>query len=62
MVSRRSVIGRTAGARRTAGRGVAWTPKPTYSNNFTVVEVPGTVTMSRSATYHQTVYTDPDTG
>lgn len=41
---------------------VAWSPKPTFSSNFTVVEVPGEVTVSRSATYHQTNYTDPDTG
>lgn len=41
---------------------VAWSPKPTFSHNFTVVEVPGEVTVSRSATYQQTNYVDPDTG
>lgn len=41
---------------------VAWSPKPTFTHNFTQVEVPGEVTVSRSATYHQTNYVDPDTG
>jgi hypothetical protein len=41
---------------------VAWSPKPTFTHNFTQVEVPGEVTVSRSATYQQTNYTDPDTG
>ena len=41
---------------------VAWSSKPTFSGNFTVVEVPGEVTVSRSATYQQTNYVDPDTG
>lgn len=41
---------------------VSWSSKPTFSGNFTVVEVPGEVTVSRSATYQQTNYVDPDTG
>jgi hypothetical protein len=41
---------------------VAWSSKPTFSGNFTVVEAPGEVTFSRSATYQQTNYVDPDTG
>jgi hypothetical protein len=41
---------------------VAWSPKRTFSGNFTQVEVPGEVTVSRSATYQQTNYVDPDTG
>jgi hypothetical protein len=41
---------------------VAWSSKSTFSSNFTVVEVPGEVTFSRSATYQQTNYVDPDTG
>jgi hypothetical protein len=41
---------------------VAWSSKPNFTSNFTVVEVPGEVTVSRSATYQQTYYTDPDTG
>jgi hypothetical protein len=41
---------------------VAWSPLPEYTHNFTVVDVPGEVTVSRSATYQQTNYVDPDTG
>jgi hypothetical protein len=41
---------------------VAWSSRPTFSSNFTVVEVPGEATVSRSATYQQTNYVDPDTG
>ncbi len=41
---------------------VAWSTLPEYTHNFTVVEVPGEVTVSRSATYQQTNYVDPDTG
>jgi hypothetical protein len=41
---------------------VAWSPKPSFTHNFTVVEVPGEVTVSRSATYQQTNYVDPETG
>lgn len=33
-----------------------------FHSNFTQVEVPGEVTVSRSATYQQTDYFDPDTG
>jgi hypothetical protein len=48
---------------RSHGRArVAWSPLPEYTHNFTVVEVPGEVTISRSATYQQTNYVDPDTG
>lgn len=41
---------------------VAWSPKRTFTHNLTQVEVPGEVTVSRSATYQQTNYVDPDTG
>jgi hypothetical protein len=41
---------------------VAWSPKPEFTHNFTVVDVPGEVTVSRSATYQQTTYVDPETG
>lgn len=41
---------------------MAWSSKPTFTSNFTQVEVPGEVTVSRSATYQQTNYFDPDTG
>jgi hypothetical protein len=41
---------------------VAWSTKATYTHNFTVVDVPGEVTVSRSATYQETDYVDPDTG
>jgi hypothetical protein len=41
---------------------VAWSSKPTFTGNFTVVEVPGEVTISRSATYQQSIHVDPDTG
>ena len=41
---------------------VAWSSKPKFAGNFTEVEVPGEVTVSRSATYQQTNYVDPETG
>ena len=41
---------------------VAWSPKSTFTHNLTQVAVPGEVTVSRSATYQQTNYMDPDTG
>lgn len=41
---------------------VEWASKPTFTGNLTQVEVPGEVTVSRSATYQQTNYVDPDTG
>ena len=41
---------------------VAWSPKPEFTHNFTVVELPGEVTVSRSATYQQTNFFDPDLG
>src|SRR5262245_11997441 len=41
---------------------VAWSPLPTFTHNLTQVPVPGEVTVSRSATYRQTNYVDPDTG
>ena len=40
---------------------VAWSPKPKFSGNLVELEVPGEVTVSRSATYQQTNYTDPET-
>jgi hypothetical protein len=41
---------------------VAWSPLPTFTHNLAQVEVPGEVTVSRSAVYRQTNYVDPDTG
>lgn len=41
---------------------VAWSPKRAYSGNLAVVEVPGEATISRTATYQQTNYLNPDTG
>jgi hypothetical protein len=41
---------------------VEWSSKPTFTGNLTQVEVPGEVTLSRSARYQQTDYVDPDTG
>jgi hypothetical protein len=41
---------------------VEWSSKPTFTGNLTQVGVPGEVTVSRSATYQQTNYVDPDTG
>ncbi len=43
-------------------RRVEWWSEPDFVGNLTYVEVPGEVTISRSATYHQTNYVDPDTG
>jgi hypothetical protein len=41
---------------------VEWSTDPEFSGNLTQVEVPGEVTISRSATYLQTNYVDPETG
>jgi hypothetical protein len=41
---------------------VEWSSKPTFTGNLTQIEVPGELTVSRSATYTQTSYVDPDTG
>ena len=49
-------------ASRTAARGWPGPPLPEYTHNFTSVEVPGEMTISRSATYHETSYVDPESG
>ena len=41
---------------------VEWSTKPTFAGNLTVVQVPGEVTVSRSATYQQGVAVDEETG
>lgn len=41
---------------------VAWSPTPAFAGNLTQVEVPGVMTVSRSATYQQGYDVDPDTG
>ena len=41
---------------------VEWSPKPEFFGNLAVLEVPGEMTVSRSATYQQSIRTDPDTG
>jgi hypothetical protein len=41
---------------------VEWSTEPTFSGNLTQIEMPGEVTVSRSATYQQSVTVDPDTG
>jgi len=41
---------------------VEWASKPDFVGNLTQVPVPGELSISRSATYQQTNYTDPDTG
>jgi hypothetical protein len=41
---------------------VEWSPKPEFLGNLVVLEVPGEMTVSRSATYQQSIRTDPDTG
>jgi hypothetical protein len=41
---------------------VEWSPKPKFLGNLVTLEVPGEMTVSRSATYQQSVTTDPDTG
>jgi hypothetical protein len=41
---------------------VAWSTKPSFSGNLVELEVPGEVTVSRSATYQQVNYVDPETG
>ena len=45
------------------GRGrVEWWSKPTFPGNLTFVEMPGVMTVSRSAAYQQSIRVDPDTG
>jgi hypothetical protein len=41
---------------------VEWSPKPEFLGNLGQLAVPGEMTVSRSATYQQSVMTDPDTG
>ena len=41
---------------------VEWWSKPTFPGNLTFVEVPGAMTVSRSAAYQQSIRVDPDTG
>ena len=41
---------------------VEWSTKPAFAGNLTVVQVPGEVTVSRSATYQQGVAVDEETG
>ncbi len=41
---------------------VEWSTEPTFAGNLTVVQVPGEVTVSRSATYQQGVAIDEETG
>jgi hypothetical protein len=41
---------------------VEWSPKPEFFGNLVQLEVPGEMTVSRTATYQQSITTDPDTG
>jgi hypothetical protein len=41
---------------------VEWGLKPEFSGNLVELEVPGELTVSRTATYQQTITVDPDTG
>lgn len=41
---------------------VAWLAKPRFTGNLVELEVPGTVTVSRSSTYQQVNYVEPETG
>jgi hypothetical protein len=41
---------------------VEWSPKSTFSGNLVQLEMQGEVTVSRSATYQQSVVVDPETG
>ena len=41
---------------------VEWSPKPEFSGNLVELEVPGEMTVSRTATYQQSIRMDPDTG
>ena len=41
---------------------VEWSPRPEFSGNLVELEVPGELTVSRSATYQQSIRVDPDTG
>ena len=41
---------------------VEWSPRPEFSGNLVELEIPGEVTVSRTATYQQSIRVDPDTG
>ena len=41
---------------------VEWSPKAEFLGNLAVLELPGEMTVSRTADYEQSVRTDPDTG
>ena len=41
---------------------VEWSPKPEFFGNLVELEIPGEMTVSRSATYQQSIRVDPDTG
>lgn len=41
---------------------VEWSPKPEFFGNLVELEMPGELTVSRSAAYQQSVRVDPDTG
>jgi len=50
-------------ATKTHGRlWTAWSDKPAFRGNLFEVEIPGQVTVTRSAVYNQVNYTDPETG
>ena len=41
---------------------VEWSPKPEFFGNLVTLEVPGEMTVSRTAAYEQSIRVDPDTG
>lgn len=41
---------------------VEWSPKPEFFGNLVELEVPGEMTVSRTAAYQQSIRVDPDTG
>jgi hypothetical protein len=48
---------------RSHGRArVEWSLKPEFSGNLVELEVPGEMTVSRTASYEQSIRVDPDTG
>lgn len=48
---------------RAHGRGrVEWSPKRNFVGNLVEMEIPGEMTVSRTAAYQQSVRVDPDTG
>ena len=48
---------------RSHGRArVEWSPKAEFSGNLVELEVPGEMTVSRTATFQQSIRVDPDTG